>query len=77
MGNFFPKKRKKWLGYKQPSERCIVSGKVIYDKKGAQSSKNSRFDADHVPLRIYPCPHCSGWHLTSLNPHRKEWKKDY
>lgn len=43
--------------------RC--SGKVAYDKKGAQSAKNLRYKQDHVQLRIYSCPKCNMWHLTS------------
>lgn len=44
-------------------EYCI-EGKVIYDKKGAVSAKNSRWKRDHVKLRIYHCPTCNKWHLT-------------
>lgn len=45
-------------------ERCI-SGKPIYDKKGAQTAKNRRMKTGHVKLRIYECSLCTGWHLTS------------
>lgn len=44
---------------------CEVTGKVKFDKKGAQTSANARWAWDRVELRIYPCPHCNGWHLTS------------
>lgn len=44
--------------------RC--KGKICYDKKGAVTSKNLRFKKEHVVLRIYNCPICKMWHLTSL-----------
>jgi hypothetical protein len=53
----------RFRGIRLPVKYCM--GKVIYDKKGALTVKNKRFEEDHVPLRIYPCPVCHGWHLTS------------
>ena len=44
---------------------CVISGKVCFDKKSAATAKNSRYHEDHTELRIYPCNHCSAWHLTS------------
>ena len=46
-------------------EYCPNSGKVCYDKRGAQTAKNARFKQSHAKLRIYDCPHCGYWHLTS------------
>lgn len=43
--------------------RC-VSGKPIYDKRGAVTAKNKRMRDEHVELREYSCPKCHGWHLT-------------
>lgn len=48
-----------------PIEYCPTTGKPCYDKKAAVSAKNARWDEAHVKLRIYPCPHCRCWHLTS------------
>jgi len=52
----------------------FCGGKPSYDKKSAQTAANSRFEQDHVKLRIYNCPKCNGWHLTkqSYNPNFDE-----
>lgn len=26
----------------------------------------------HIPCRVYLCPHCSGWHLTSQRPYAEQ-----
>ena len=44
-------------------EKC--RGKTIFDKKGALTSKNDRYKKDHVRLRVYQCPDCNHWHLSS------------
>ena len=44
--------------------RCSVSGKIMFDKRSAQTAANKRYDDDHVELRIYECPYCHRWHLT-------------
>lgn len=49
--------------------------KRIYDKKGAVTAKNKRFEEDHVELRVYECPGNKHWHLTSDDPHRDERRK--
>lgn len=57
-----------WRGgkpYKTPVSYCPLSGKVMFDKKGAQTAANERLRKDHEELRIYPCPTCNHWHLTS------------
>jgi hypothetical protein len=41
------------------------NGKVRYDKRGAVTAKNHRWEVAHIALRIYECPECRGWHLTS------------
>lgn len=50
---------------KSPVQYCATSGKVMYDKRGAVTSANHRFEEDHTRLRVYPCPSCNAWHLTS------------
>lgn len=54
-------------------KRC--NGKVIYDKKGAVSAKNRRYNEDHVALRIYECPGNRHWHLTHTDPFRNEKRR--
>jgi hypothetical protein len=49
------------------------NGKNIYDKKGAVSMKNHRWETNHVALRIYYCQDCRFWHLTSSNPFREDF----
>lgn len=54
-------------------DKCY--GKNVYTKKEAQTKMNSlqhdkrkrvnRRKAKRVPVRIYHCPTCNGWHLTS------------
>lgn len=60
-----------------PVKYCPVSGKVCFDKRGAQTAANSRFEEEHVKLRIYPCPDCQrmglpAWHLTRKMRERDE-----
>ena len=58
-----------------PIKRCNFGkistdiGKVCYDKKTAITAANKRFKDDHKKLRIYECPDCGYWHLTS----KLEW----
>lgn len=56
----------------QPITKC--NGKVIYDKRGAQTAKNARRRDAHALLRIYHCPWCNGWHLTHVDPYSRENK---
>jgi len=49
---------------REKREYC-ANGKVSYDKKAAQTAKNRRWNEEHVELRIYQCPECNLWHLTS------------
>ena len=46
-------------------------GKPSYDKKGALTAKNKRWIDDRIRLRVYHCPDCNLWHLTSLLKPRK------
>ena len=53
--------------YKIGRERALspiryCDGKVMYDKRGATTAANKRFDDDRIKLRIYPC--YDHWHLT-------------
>jgi len=50
-------------GKRKELEYC--NDKPCYDKKGAQSAKNFRMRSAHTILRIYNCPDCNLWHLTS------------
>jgi len=56
-----------WKNYGRPTEiqKCSMSGKNMYDKKSAQSESNRRYEKEHSLLRIYECPYCNTWHLTS------------
>lgn len=56
------------------SEKRTCNGKMVYDKRGAITAKNRRWEEDHVPLRIYECPGNGHWHLTSVDPYRDEIK---
>lgn len=51
-----------------PGNHC--NGKKCYTKRDAQTMRNTRIKKGHDLLRIYPCPRCNWWHLTSLNAHR-------
>lgn len=46
-----------------PPEYCL--GKVCYNKRDAQATKNWRYKKDHIELRIYECHLGDHWHLTS------------
>lgn len=62
-----------WKGIKSPVQFCPTSGKTMFDKKGATTAANYRYQEDHTALRIYPCPFCRAWHLTSrINQQRKK-----
>jgi hypothetical protein len=45
----------------------LCRGKQCYDKRGAESARNRRLRGRNAPdyLRIYHCPRCNCWHLTS------------
>ena len=46
-------------------ERQTCKSKKRYDKKGALTLRNLFYKREHKELKIYPCPFCSYWHLTS------------
>lgn len=48
---------------RKPLEYC--GDKPSYSKKEANTAKNHRYRQDHIRLRIYNCPNCNKWHLTS------------
>lgn len=54
----------KYKGKIAPIKYC-KTGKPIYDKKTAITAKNKRYRDAHEKLRIYHCPECNGWHLSS------------
>lgn len=43
------------------------NGKPCYDKRTAETARNRRLRGQKAPdyLRIYHCPKCNHWHLTS------------
>ncbi len=50
-----------------PNSAPRCSGKVCYSKRDAQARRNVklRHKRDAKTLRIYNCPDCGQWHLTS------------
>lgn len=44
---------------------CEAHQKNGYDKRGAETVRNKRWKEDHEALRIYACPECGAWHVTS------------
>lgn len=53
--------------------RC-KTGKPCFDKKSAITAKNKREKESHQKLRVYQCPDCGGWHLTSQVKEEKHHK---
>lgn len=47
----------------QQKNNCKHKKKL--DKKGALTARNFAWQKEHVDLKIYPCPVCHHWHLTS------------
>lgn len=46
---------------------AMCGAKQRYDKKSALTQINRIMRGRHnkcESLRAYPCPHCSGWHIT-------------
>lgn len=54
-------------------EEDSCQGKKAYDKRGAISAANKRWEEDHIRLRIYQ--HHNHWHLTKSirgNPYKSK-----
>ena len=58
-------KRNSCVMYRVNTMKCAASGKSMLSKRDAVTAKNYREDRGSEPLRIYPCPDCGHWHLTS------------
>ena len=47
-----------------------LTGKVLYDKKGATTLKNLTMKLHHIEMRIYKCDYGDHWHLATEGKHR-------
>lgn len=56
-------KKELWKQAKRQYAMC--DKKQVYSKKDAQTVRNLRMKSGSKELRIYHCPICNGWHLTS------------
>ena len=45
-------------------KKTCACGKISFDKKGAQTRRNSLYRKGGEELRIYQCPLSDTWHLT-------------
>lgn len=49
-----------------PSHDCFACPKRSYETEGAAERRAAILEGEQgVWLRVYPCPHGDGWHLTS------------
>ena len=48
-------------------EKCQKSGKRILDKRGAQTAINSAMNLQHKEMKMYVCPDCHGYHLSTID----------
>jgi hypothetical protein len=49
-----------------PKTRCETTGKTMYRSKAhALSATLNRASKGGQPLRVYKCPDCTSWHMTS------------
>lgn len=44
------------------------SGKRVLDKKTAITAANASLKEFHNKMKVYQCPECNYWHLSSVNP---------
>lgn len=47
-----------------PPEGCDKNG--YPSRRAAKKAARIRSDKGGEPLRVYPCPNCGQWHMTSL-----------
>ena len=51
------------------------TGKMCFDKRGAQGAKNKLARDGRGRLAIYLCPECNYWHLTHVRANRdRRWR---
>lgn len=48
--------------------RC---GKVCFDKRTAETKRNTLEREGREKMRIYNCEDCSAWHLSKINKYKK------
>lgn len=46
--------------YTSHTRALLALVEIVFDLEGQQPQR------EKVPCRTYSCPHCGGWHLTSL-----------
>ena len=57
------------------TENRCACGKVMFDKKTAQTKRNQLEHQGRERMRIYQCPESDMWHLTKYNPYGYEKPK--
>lgn len=60
--------------YMEPFERCPDGGKVCFPKRNAQEKKNDLERMGRGKFRLYQCPACNFWHLTSELRRFSDWQ---
>lgn len=63
-------------GYVESKVEYCSNGKVMYDKRGAQTARNRRLKREPY-LRIYQCEHGNHWHLTHNRVFKGKRKDQY
>lgn len=58
--------RKRPVDPKCGKRRCPTEAAAI---EGLKSARHRHAGSEHVEDRVYPCPICHGWHLTSRPSH--------
>jgi hypothetical protein len=54
---------------------CQAHGKNSYDKRGAEEVRNAAWRERKAALRIYECPDCGAWHVTSRDAEERGGRK--